>query len=87
MLSGLALVFVAVVIAGCGSSGTTNSSTTTMQLGTVSLSAMTDANGFAAAAATLSNVKMAATGRITATYSGDGNYSGATSSVVTVSVQ
>ncbi len=87
MLSGLALVFVAVVIAGCGSSGTTTSSTTTMQLGTVSLSAMTDANGFAAAAATLSNVKLAATGRITATYSGDGNYSGATSSVVTVSVQ
>jgi hypothetical protein len=51
------------------------------------LSATSDGNGFAAGTATLSNVKLATTGTITATYSGDGNYNNSTSPAVTITVQ
>jgi len=59
---------------------------TTTTLGTATLSGITDANGFAAATATLSNAMMTKSGTISATYNGDGNYNGSTSSAVSVTV-
>ena len=85
VLLGMTMIIVIAVGNSCGSSGATNSITTTT-LGTANLSATTDANGFAAATATLTNVKLATTGTITATYTGDGNYNSSTSPVVTVTV-
>ncbi len=85
VLLGMALVIVMAVGTSCGSTGGT-SSTTSDTLGTVNVTATSDANGFAAATATLSNVKLAATGTITATYSGDGNYNSSTSPAVTVTI-
>lgn len=88
ILLGFALITAIGVGTSCSSSAnnsTTHTMTTT--LGTANLGASTDANGFAAATATLSNVKLASTGTITATYSGDANYNGSTSPVVTVTVQ
>jgi hypothetical protein len=50
------------------------------------LSRTTDANGFAAATATLNAATLATTGTITAAYGGDGNYNASTSPAVTVTV-
>jgi Pro-kumamolisin, activation domain/Bacterial Ig-like domain (group 3) len=85
VLLGMTMVIVIAAGSSCGSTGAT-SSTTTTTLGTANLSATTDANGFAAATATLNTAKLATTGTITATYSGDGNYNSSTSPVVTVTV-
>jgi hypothetical protein len=57
------------------------------QLGTVTVSATTDPNGFAAATATLSNVTLSKSATITATYNGDGNYNASSAGGVTVTVQ
>jgi len=83
----LATTVVLVIALGtsCGSSNN-NSNTTTTTLGTATLSGITDANGFAAGTATLSSAMLAKSGTITATYSGDGNYNGSTSSAVTITV-
>jgi subtilase family serine protease len=84
----LLLTTVVLVIAlgtSCGSSNS-NSNTTTTTLGTATLTGTTDANGFASATATLSTAMMTKSGTIAATYSGDGNYIGATSSGVSVTV-
>ncbi len=84
----LATTVVLVIAVGTSCSRKTyNSNMTTTTLGTATLSGITDANGFAAATATLSNAMMTKSGTITATYSGDGNYNGSTSSAVSVTVQ
>jgi hypothetical protein len=83
---GVVMVIVIAVGTSCGSSNSTSSSNT-ITLGTANLSAASDANGFAAGTATLNNVKLATTGTITATYSGDGNYNNSTSPAVTITVQ
>ncbi len=85
LLLGMALLIVVAVGTSCGSSSAPAPSTVT--LGTATLGGATDANGFAAATATLNNVKLGATGTITATYGGDGNYNASTSPAVTVTVQ
>ena len=87
VLLGFALVIAIGAGTSCGNSGNSSTThTTTTTLGTVNLSASTDANGFVSGAATLSNVKLASTGTITATYAGDTNYSASTSPVVTVTI-
>jgi hypothetical protein len=89
VLLGMSMLIVIAVGTSCGSSATSTPpppTTTTVTLGTATLSAMPDALGFSAATATLSNVKLATTGTITATYAGDGNYISSTSPVVTVTV-
>jgi Pro-kumamolisin, activation domain/Bacterial Ig-like domain (group 3) len=88
VLLGMAMALVIAVGTSCGSSTATNSTPTptTTTLGTANVSATTDANGFAAATATLSNVKLATTGTINATYSGDANYNSSTAPTVTVTV-
>jgi hypothetical protein len=85
VLLGFALIVVIAVGTSCGNNGATNSSTT-ITLGTANLIASPDAKGFAGATATLNNVKLATTGTITASYSGDGNYNSSTSPAVTVTV-
>jgi hypothetical protein len=85
VLLGMAVVIVLAVGISCGSSGS-NPANITTTLTPVNLTATTDVNGFAAATATLSNVKLMTTGTITATYSGDGNYNTTTSPSVTVTV-
>jgi hypothetical protein len=84
----LATTVVLVIALGtsCGSSNNNNSNTPTTTLGTATLSGITDANGFAAGTATLSSAMLAKSGTITATYTGDGNYNGSTSSAVTITV-
>lgn len=76
-----------------GSSGVPPSGTVTFfsgstSLGTATLSAIAggDVNGFDESTAVLSTAKLAATGTITAVYSGDGNYVGSTSTGVNVTV-
>jgi hypothetical protein len=89
VLLGMSMLIVIAVGTSCGSSATTTPpppTTTTVTLGTATLSDTPDSHGFAAATATLSNVKLASTGTITATYAGDGNYNSSTSPVVTVTV-
>jgi hypothetical protein len=83
----LGIVLIAVIAAGTScATQKINNTTTTTTLGTANLTATTDANQFMAATATLSNVKLATTGTITATYSGDGNYNSSTSPGVSVTV-
>jgi subtilase family serine protease len=82
---GMAMVVALALGTSCGSSNST-SSTTTVTLGTANLSRTTDANGFAAATATLNAATLATTGTITAAYGGDGNYNASTSPAVTVTV-
>ena len=84
---GIVMVIVIAVGSSCGGSSSSTSSSNTVTLGTANLSATSDANGFAAGTATLNNAKLATTGTITATYSGDGNYNNSTSPAVTVAVQ
>lgn len=84
---GIVMVIVIAVGSSCGGSNSSTSSSNTVTLGTANLSATSDANGFAAGTATLTGVKLATTGTITATYSGDGNYNNSASPAVTVTVQ
>ena len=84
VLLGIALIAVIAGGTSCATQKINNTNTTT--LGTANLTATTDANGFMAATATLSGVKLTAAGTITATYSGDGNYNSSTSPGVTVTV-
>jgi hypothetical protein len=90
VLLGMSMLIVIAVGTSCGSSATTTTppppTTTTVTLGTATLTDAPDSHGFAAATATLSNVKLASTGTITATYAGDGNYNSSTSPIVTVTV-
>jgi hypothetical protein len=59
----------------------------TTNLGSANVSAALDANGYVAAQVTLANVKLTATSAITATYSGDTNYTASpTPPAVTVTV-
>lgn len=84
---GMAMVIALALGTSCGSSNSTSSTTTTtVTLGTANLSGTTDANGFAAATATLNAATLATTGTITAAYGGDGNYNASTSPAVTVTV-
>jgi len=87
---GLALLATTVVLvialgASCGSSNNSNPTTTTT-LGTATLAGIIDANGFAAATATLSTAMVAKSGTLIVTYSGDGNYNGSASSGVAITV-
>jgi len=84
VLLGIALI--AVIAAGTSCATQKINNTTTTTLGTANLTTTTDANGFMAATATLSGVKLTATGTITATYSGDANYNSSTSPGVSVTV-
>lgn len=71
---------------GSGSSGGGGGGGSTT-LGTINVSAATDIDGFMAATATLNNVTLAKSATITATYSGDSNYTTSSASSVTVTVQ
>jgi hypothetical protein len=86
VLLGTAMAIAIAVGVGCGSSSGGGGGTT-ITLGTANLSGALDGNGFAAATVTLSNAKLASTATITATYSGDANYNGSTTSAVSVTVQ
>lgn len=90
ILFGSSLAIILILTAGCGSSSGSNGGgggSSTITLGTANLSSKTDANGFAGATASLTTAKLTSAATITATYAGDGNYSGSTSSALSVTVQ
>ena len=88
VLLGTAMAIVIAVGAGCGSGSGGGGGITTVTLGTANLgNGGLDANGFAASTATFSNAKLASSATITATYSGDANYTGSETSAVSVTVQ
>ena len=71
----------------CSHAGTSNGgSAGGTALGSVSPTAATDSGGFVEGKASLT-IQPAATETVTATYSGDGNYQGSTSSTITINVQ
>jgi hypothetical protein len=90
LILGMAIVLVIATSTSCGGSSNNNGGgsggTTTVTLGTASVTSTPDANGFAAATATLNTAMVGASGTITATYNGDGNYNASTSPAFTITV-
>lgn len=71
---------------GLAPTGTVTFFSGTTALGTVAVTSTLDSNQFVAAQATLTNVKLAATSSITATYNADANYTSSTSSALPITV-
>jgi hypothetical protein len=92
IILGMTIVFVIATATSCGGGSSSNNNgggsggTTTVTLGTANVTSTPDANGFAAATATLNTAMVGGSGTITATYSGDANYNGSTSPAISITV-
>jgi subtilase family serine protease len=85
-LATMLLAAVSLTSVSCGSGGGSNSGGGTTTLGTQALTATKDSSGFVAGQASIT-ITPTATETVTATYGGDSNYKGSTSSSVTITVQ